>query len=358
MQIDYRQTRWVPWLLVLGLVLTQAGCRAYGPPCPGQIHQRGWVPAEAPRELNKVVLPPYVIEPPDILSIDAVNIVPKSPYRLRMLDKVVIQVENALPEAPIAGVISVESGGILQLGPPYGTVKIAGMTVDEARQAIDQHLRDYLKNPRVTLSLAEMSGKQQIAGEHLVAPDGTVTLGSYGSVSLVGRTIPEAKAIIEAHLSEYLESPEVSVQVFAYNSKVFYVITQGLGAGVGDRVTRIPVMGNETVLDAVGDVAGLSPTSSTQVWIARPGPNPQGCDQILPVDWLAITQRGDVSTNYQVLPGDRVYVAENKWVAFDNTLSQFTAPFERVMGFSLLGVGTVTRFSGPVLRGGGAGSQF
>ncbi len=48
---------------------------------------------------------------------------------------------------------------------------------------------------------------------------------------------------------QYLENPEVSVSVFSYNSKVYYVITQG--AGMGDGVFRFPVTGNETVLDAV-----------------------------------------------------------------------------------------------------------
>ena len=40
-------------------------------------------------------------------------------------------------------------------------------------------------------------------------------------------------------------------------------------------------------------------------------------------------------------------------VAFDNKLAKTFAPFERIMGFSLLSVGTVTRFSGKVLKGGG-----
>ena len=45
--------------------------------------------------------------------------------------------------------------------------------------------------------------------------------------------------------------------------------------------------------------------------------------------------------------------AANVMVAFDNNLGKLLAPFERLMGFSLLGAGTATRFSGPVLQGGG-----
>ena len=90
-----------------------------------------------------------------------------------------------------------------------------------------------------------------------------------------------------------------------------------------------------------------------KIWIARPGRNSLGGDQILPIDWLGITQRGDILTNYQVLPGDRVYVAEDKWVAFETRLAKFTAPLERILGFTLLGAGAATRLSGRVLRGGG-----
>ena len=75
--------------------------------------------------------------------------------------------------------------------------------------------------------------------------------------------------------------------------------------------------------------------------------------QVLPVKWEDITAQAAAGTNYQILPGDRVFIAEDKLIALDTGLAKLTAPLERIMGFSLLGVGTVTRFSGPVLRGGG-----
>src|SRR5690606_9978812 len=96
---------------------------------------------------------------------------------------------------------------------------------------------------------------------------------------------------------------------------------------------------------------------SKRIWIARPS-HEAGEIQILPVDWNAMTAHAVPSTNYQVLPGDRVFIAEDKWVAFDNQLGKFTAPIERAMGFALLGQGTVARFYGNPLqriRGGGAG---
>ncbi|MGE0759542.1 MAG: hypothetical protein AB7O38_21165, partial [Pirellulaceae bacterium] len=74
--------------------------------------------------------------------------------------------------------------------------------------------------------------------------------------------------------------------------------------------------------------------------------------------WYAITEQGSAGTNFQVFPGDRVFVAEDGMVAFDNRLAKLLAPLERTMGFILLGTGTVTRLSGPVLRGGGNPQAF
>jgi polysaccharide export outer membrane protein len=303
-----------------------------------------------PRELSKVVLPAYVIEPPDVLMIDAIHVVPRPPYHLRTLDSLSIQVQGTLPDAPIEGGYSVEPGGLVKLGARYGSVQVGGLTVEQAEAAITKHLGAYLKEPVVSVALADTTARQQVAGQHLVGPDGTVTLGIYGSVSVVGMTIAQARAAIEQHLSEYLEKPEISLDVFAYNSKVYYIVTQG--AGLGDGVYRFPVTGNETVLDAISQINGLQHVSSKRIWIARPTDEP--CKvQVLPVKWEDITAQASASTNYQILPGDRVFIAEDRLIALDTGLAKLTAPLERVMGFSLLGVGAVTRFSGPVLRGGG-----
>lgn len=339
-----------PLLLVMAMVCA-AGCRTTNPyhPNNGMEHIPP-VYETMPRELSKVVLPEYVIEPPDILTIEGIHVVPKSPYSLRTLDVLNIDAVGALPDAPIAGPYPVEPGGIVNLRAPYGAVKVAGLDVDQAQEAVTAHLSEYLKDPKVSVSLAQLAASQNIIGEFLVGPDGHITLGSYGQVSVVGQTLNQAKATIENFLSQHLEKPEISLNVSAFNSKVYYIVMQG--AGLGDGVYRLPITGNETVLDAIAQINGLEQVSSKKIWIARPTRD-NGNVKILPVDWFAVTERGATETNYQILPGDRVFVAEDKLVAFDTNLSKFTAPLERLMGFTLLGVGIPTRLSGDVLGGGG-----
>jgi polysaccharide export outer membrane protein len=227
---------------------------------------------------------------------------------------------------------------------------VTGVTPEQAQEEVRRVMAMHVQDPVVSLSLIEMSGKQQIAGQHLVGPDGTVTLGSYGGVPVVGLTLAEAKLAIEQHLTRYLEDPEIAVDVFAYNSMVYYVVTEG--AGFGDGVTKFPITGNDTVLDAISNINGLTQVSSKRIWIARPSPENGDC-QLLPVDWQAVSAYGSTATNYQLMPGDRVFVAEDGLVATDTYLAKMLAPLERAMGFTLLATGTATRLSGKVLQGGG-----
>lgn len=303
---------------------------------------------DVPRELDKTTLPAYRIEPPDILSIDVVQQVSEADYQLHAADTVMLNVSGTFPEEPISGTYPIEAGGVIQLGFSYGTVQIAGMTVAQATKAIESHLLAVLRTPRVTLALRNVAGVQRISGEHLVGPDGTVTLGRYGSVCVVGQTLQEAQQTLANYLSAYFNQPEVSISVYSFNSKVYYVITQG--GGQGDGLARFSYTGNETVMDAISQINGLSQVSSTRIWIARPGKDASGENQILPVDWIGITQRGEVETNYQMLPGDRLFIAHDRMVAFDGALGKLTAPFERVFGFTLLGTTTAARLSGKVLQ--------
>lgn len=345
---NFRNPSWAVRGRSLGLLccvaaLASSGCTAfYAPRSPIPASPPPVSPeAPVPRELEMMSLPPYQIEPPDILLINAIKVVPKPPHIIEPFDGLLIRASGALPDQPIADAFFVDPEGMIDLGPSYGKVKVVGLTIDEAKDAIRKQLGDLLAEPEVSVSLAVSSGAQQIVGEHLVGPDGRVNLGTYGSVYVTGLTLAEAKAAIEEQLSEFLEDPEVIVDIFSYNSKRYYIITQG--AGFGDNVAQVPITGKETVLDAIAAIGGLSQVSSTKIWIARPARNGDSCEQILPVDWNAISRGASTATNYQLLPGDRVFVAEDPLLRFDSVVSKLTRPFERLFGFTSLGAGTLNR---------------
>src|SRR5262249_19597613 len=161
----------------------------------------------------------------------------------------------------------------------------------------------------------------------------------YGATQVTGLTIAEARESIQGFLAYTAElKPQqimVAVDVVQFNSKTYYVITDG--AGFGEGVARFPVVGSETVLDAVSNMQGLHQVPSKRhIWVARRGPT--GCqDQIMPVNWCAITQLGDMSTNYQILPGDRIYIMAQPIIRTNNWLQKALAPIQQALGITLLG---------------------
>jgi polysaccharide biosynthesis/export protein len=297
---------------------------------------------EPPRELSMVSLPAYRIEPPDIVQIEMLKMVPRPPYRVETYDVLQIRVLGTMLDQPIDGFFLVEGEGNITLGPAYGSVRVVGMTIDEATKVITQKLQQILTKPDVSVQLARTAGTQPVTGQYLVGPDGTINLRHYGIVHVAGLSVNEARDMLTKHLAQYFDSPELSVDVTAYNSKVFYVITEG--AGLGDNVHRVPVTGNETVLDALSVVNGLSQVSSTQIWVARPAPGGFGCEQIMPVDYDGIVRGGSAATNYQLMPGDRVYIAEDGMTSFNNFFAKVTAPVERLLGLGSLGASTTRSF--------------
>jgi hypothetical protein len=168
-------------------------------------------------------------------------------------------------------------------------------------------------------------------------------------------TLTDAKYAIEAHLTQFLQDPEITLDVGYFSSKFYYVITDG--AGNGEQVYRFNITGNETVLDAMYQIGGLpSVASKHHIWVARPAPCELNCMQILPVDWNGIARKGAVCTNYQLMPGDRVYVQSDFLVSFDTLLAKVISPVERMFGIALLARTTITQYEiGAQQFGGGNG---
>jgi polysaccharide export outer membrane protein len=308
------------------LVLQTAGDKSQAP-------QRQEPKANAekpPRELAMRPLPSYRIQPPDLIQVEMLKMIPLPPYRVVVYDVLQIQVMGTLSDQPIDGFFLVAAEGAIDLGPAYGTIRVVGMTIKDIIKAVTEHLKEVLNKPDVSVQLGRTSSTQPVTGTYLVGPDGTINLRQYGSVLVSGKTLGEARLAIQEQLGQYFASPEVTVDITGYNSKVYYIVTEG--AGTGDNVTRVPITGSETVLDAICQIGGLSQLSSKKIWIARPSASDPQQGTILPVDWDAITHRGATATNYQIMPGDRVFIAQDCAIALNNWLSKVYAPAERTLG--------------------------
>lgn len=135
-----------------------------------------WV-ASVPTEKDKSTLPTYIIEPPDILMIDAVKLVPKAPYHIEPLDVLQIQVANPLIDQPIAGPYPVDPGGAVDLGPAYGKVLVEGQTMDEAQHTIETHLKSILRDPQVSVNSRSPAASSRLPASIWLRPTAWSTWG-------------------------------------------------------------------------------------------------------------------------------------------------------------------------------------
>jgi polysaccharide biosynthesis/export protein len=288
--------------VLLGLVLFTAAKAAETTPKN--------VATDPPRKINPVSIPPYRVKAPDILHLEMTEMTPLAPYHIGVYDVLTIRVTGTLPDKPIDGFYLVEARGIVTLGPAYGRVSVQKATAPQVEKIIAKELRKVLKAPKVSVKVARHVGDSPIRGDYLIGPDGTINLRKYGTLNVAGKTAAEIRAELNKHLTKYFDSPDASVDVRQFNSKVFYVITEG--PGLGDNVRRVPITGNDTVMDALSEVTGLAQVSDVAVWVARPAPvGSAGSEQILPVDFWAIARGASSATNYQLMPGDRVFVSED-----------------------------------------------
>jgi polysaccharide biosynthesis/export protein len=230
--------------------------------------------------------------------------------------------------------------------------KIAKSNIPRELSKVSQP--EYVVEPPdiLVIEVLEALPGRPITGERLVRPDGTISLGFYGDVYVAGLSLSEVKEKIILHLRKDIqdevlglirekadgsfektdpkETSRVFVDVASFNSKVYYV--QG-DVGVPG---RLPITGNETVLDAINYAGGLIPTaSSVNIRLVRPAPPGACCEQTLPVNLAAIVNAGDPTTNYQIMPGDRLVVYRDPIVRTTIFLDRLAAPFNSVLNSML-----------------------
>jgi polysaccharide biosynthesis/export protein len=142
----------------------------------------------------------------------------------------------------------------------------------------------------------------------VVQTDGNIDLGFGGMVYVAGLTIEEvelklAQQFAAVAAKKKLTDPiEVTVRlVNGRDSKRYYVL------GAVTNQSSFPITGNETVVDAILAAGLRSNSLPEKAYLVRPHAV-GAADLVYKIDWCGITQRGDTLTNYQIFPGDRIYV--------------------------------------------------
>lgn len=145
----------------------------------------------------------------------------------------------------------------------------------------------------------------RFAADQTILADGTIDLGPLGRLIAAGKTVEQIEAEVLAAVGahEPTKADPINVRLVNQQSVVYYVLGEVESPG------SYPYAGRETVLDAILAAGGLTDKASQcNIVLSRPT-LPTGCRTVLPVCYRQIVQLGDTTTNYQLMPGDRVFVA-------------------------------------------------
>lgn len=166
-------------------------------------------------------------------------------------------------------------------------------------------LADYRVEPGDGLLVltSDLESKIRLPADQTVIADGTIDLGKYGPLHVAGRSVPEIEVAVKAAVMKVeKEDPGfIDVRLVNRSSKVYYVLGEVTSPG------KFPLAGNETVLDGIMAAGGMTDRSSWRdVILVRP--TNDGTGQVMKVNYGAIVRSGTAGTNYQLSPGDRIYV--------------------------------------------------
>ncbi|QDU60036.1 Polysaccharide biosynthesis/export protein [Planctomycetes bacterium Pan216] len=156
---------------------------------------------------------------------------------------------------------------------------------------------------------ADFDSPARLPTDQPVLADGTIDLGRYGRLMVAGQTAEEIEETVTHIVNKKTkDAGAITVRIIERQSKVFYVLGEVNAPGA------YTFIGRETVLDGILTAGGLTDRASRDDIIVSRPTAPPDCRVVLPVCYTNIVQLGDTTTNYQLMPGDRIYVTDrNVW---------------------------------------------
>jgi polysaccharide biosynthesis/export protein len=171
---------------------------------------------------------------------------------------------------------------------------------------LDRHcMPPYVVEPgdMLLVSTSNLDSPVRLPGDQTVLPDGTISLGQYGRPVVAGKQISDIEAVVQTMIQAQGRDPgPIMVRLVGRQSEVFYVLGEVNAPGA------FPLTGRETVLDGILAAGGLSERASRRDIVLTRPTRPEECRVVLPICYREIVQLGDTTTNYQLQPGDRIFV--------------------------------------------------
>ena len=142
-------------------------------------------------------------------------------------------------------------------------------------------------------------GQDVVANGRLVHPDGTFYYPYVGTLKVAGMKIEDLRSTITTRLAQYLQTPQVDVNIVGYGSRI---TLQGAFKDTSSQsITTVPLTLSQAVGAAVvdaeqADLSGLV--------LTRDGKSHR-------IDMDALSSHGSAIPNIYLKPGDRLYMPFN-----------------------------------------------
>jgi polysaccharide export outer membrane protein len=140
-----------------------------------------------------------------------------------------------------------------------------------------------------------------------VQPDGRISLREAEPVMVLGKTLPEAEALIAAAYNGVLNRPVVSVLLKDFLKPSFYA------SGEVGRPGRYEILSDITLLQAISEAGGLlnERARKKQIVVFRPQGNGTYESRVIDIKQTLNAKRPE--EDYAILPGDVIYVPQNRF---------------------------------------------
>ncbi len=166
----------------------------------------------------------------------------------------------------------------------------------------------------------------EVSGQYIINNEGNIQYEFIGDIQVENKTKDQVRDILSQRLSDYIISPEVTVKIVGYNSKIVYVIGEVGSPG------KIFMRGDTiTVQDALVQ-AGL-PMLSAKTGDGRLiTPSADGHPVERKVNVYKLLYKGDLRENLVMKPGDTLYVPPTFLAKTMRVLQPVAAPISTAAG--------------------------
>lgn len=138
--------------------------------------------------------------------------------------------------------------------------------------------------------------ERDLSGDFVVRPDGRISLPLAGEIEADGITPNQLKTRIVEALSNYMNRPEVTLEVRRVNSKRYFI------SGEINRPGAFTVISPITVLEAISNAGGLKDFANSKKIVIMRG------NERLKFNYKEVIKGKNMEQNIFLQPGDHIIV--------------------------------------------------